>query len=74
MEKACITCRHFTDGSISKHATYIEPVCTVHGGDDAMLVRQYICTLEGRLWQPMNAEAQQSAVTVADGSVPVLHT
>lgn len=66
----CVSCRFFADGSISKRATYIVPVCTVHGGDDAMFMREYVCTLNGRLWQPIPAKAQAPADTATDGKRP----
>lgn len=50
MEKTCITCRHFRDGEYSR--IYISPRCVVHGGDDCSFMRQYICGLDGDLYQP----------------------
>jgi hypothetical protein len=49
MKKACIDCKHFTDANYSR--TYISPICIVHGGDDAMFMRSYVCGLEGKLYQ-----------------------
>jgi len=72
--KTCIRCRFFTDGSISKHATYIDPVCTVHGGDAAMFMREYVCTLEGRLWQAKTEQAHPPVDTATDGRRHALPT
>lgn len=49
--KCCKDCKHFTDAHYSK--TYISPICTAHGGDDAGFFRQYVCGVdEARLFQP----------------------
>lgn len=61
--KCCKQCKHFQDAHYSR--TYISPICTAHGGDDASFFRQYICGIEeARLWEP------NPACTVASGSVP----
>ena len=49
--KCCKDCKHFQDGHYSR--TYISPICTAHGGDDAGFFRQYVCGIdEARLFQP----------------------
>ncbi len=72
--KTCISCKFFSSGTVSRRAVYIEPVCTVHGGDDCAFMRQYVCTLEGRMWQAMNEQAQPPADTATDGKRHALPT
>lgn len=49
--KCCKNCKHFQDAHYSR--TYISPICTAHGGDDAGFFRQYVCGVdEARLYQP----------------------
>ena len=64
MERFCIDCQYFRDGAM--HRAYVTPRCTYRGDDAAMYMRQYVCGLEGDLWEPMPSPAH----TVADGSVP----
>lgn len=67
MEKACISCKHFRDGHMSR--TYITPRCKVRHDDAAMWMRANLCGLEGRLWQPIEQPAP-SADTATVGSKP----
>ena len=53
----CKDCRNFTDAHFSK--VYITPICTAHGGDDAMFMRGYICGVEeARLFQPITEQSK----------------
>jgi hypothetical protein len=54
MEHACISCKHFRDAHYSK--TYISPQCTARGADSAAYMRQYICGLDGRLYEAQTSE------------------
>lgn len=54
MSRACIHCKHFTDGHYSK--TYISPICNVLGRDeDACYMRLRVCGLQGVLFKPKPA-------------------
>ena len=49
--KCCKNCKHFQDAHYSR--TYISPICTAHGGDDAGFFRRYVCGIDAaRLYQP----------------------
>jgi hypothetical protein len=67
MDRYCIACSHFRDGAM--HRAYVTPRCTVRGDDAAMFMREFVCGLEGRLWQP-NEQAAPSADMVAAGRKP----
>jgi hypothetical protein len=56
--KHCKDCKHFTDAHYNR--TYISPVCLVHGGDDAAFMRQYICTLDAKLFQAKKCQQNAS--------------
>lgn len=47
--KYCIDCRHFADAHHSK--VYISPQCTQRGTDSAAYMRQYVCGLDGYLYE-----------------------
>jgi hypothetical protein len=49
--KLCINCQHFRDGHYSK--TYITPRCQVRGDDDAAYMREHVCGLDGKLYEPV---------------------
>jgi len=59
----CKDCRFFQDAHYSK--TYITPICTVHGSDDCAFMRQYVCTLDGRLFEPISPNADKGTVSLA---------
>lgn len=48
--KCCKDCKHFLDAHYSK--TYISPQCIQRGTDSAVFMRQYVCGLDGALYQP----------------------
>lgn len=54
MERTCVSCRHFADAHYSK--VYITPTCTQRGTDSAAYMRQYVCGLDGHLYEPKPIE------------------
>lgn len=61
MERFCKDCAHYTDAHFSR--VYVTPICTVHGGDDCAFMRSYVCTLDGKLWEPAHADTQAKATS-----------
>ena len=56
--RTCISCRWFRDGQFNH--TYITPRCTQRGDDDCAYMRQFVCGLDGELWeQPETREGTE---------------
>jgi hypothetical protein len=54
-DKCCIHCKYFRDGNFNQY-TYISPECTQRGQDSAAFMREFICGLDGRLFEPKSVE------------------
>ena len=59
--KPCVECKHFTDGRYSR--VYVSPQCNQRGQDAAAFMREFVCGLEGRLWEPKDADTQAKATS-----------
>lgn len=54
MERFCCNCKWFRDAQM--HRVYKTPRCSQRGDDDAMYMRQYVCGLDGTLYEAKETE------------------
>ena len=58
-DKFCIQCKHFRDGNFNQY-TYIAPECTQRGQDSAAFMREFVCGLDGTLYEPKQTPERET--------------
>jgi len=66
MNLYCINCKWFKDGAFSR--VYISPQCNQRGQDSAAFMREFVCGLEGKLWESSDDATPERQSTTREPS------